>query len=285
MPKDKIPKQLILPERQALKIISLKSYIHELSEVPHRHDHYQLLWITKGHGSQSIDGISYPMQTNRVFLIRTGQIHKMEDLQRDGWMILFSDVLYNAIIKLFPALEQHGLLDVTAPQPFIDLDEKGILVYKNILPLLIEEQNSITPDIKLLATYLSSMLITANNMYVAENNVNTIQSNEAKSIVKQAKTLLEQNFKTQQQTQFYSDKLNISPRKLNAVLQTFYGITMHDLIQKRLLMESCILLASSSMNIKEICYHLGFADPAYFNRFFKKYMSTTPANYREHHKL
>jgi len=282
--KDPIPQQLILPKQEALKLVSLNAYIHELSKVPHRHDHYQLMWITKGHGYQSIDGISYAMETNRVFLIHTGQIHKMEDLERGGWMILFSDLLYKRVMQLFPELEQYGITDIAAVQPYVDLDDKGISVYQHILLLLKEEQQSGNPDGRLLEVYLSTLLLVAKQSYEAENNKRS-PSHEAQVLLKTVKRLLEQHFRQEQQVSFYCDQLHLHPRKLNALLKTYYGMTMHDLIQQRLLMESGILLASSPMNIKEIAYHLGFSDPAYFNRFFKKNMGVTPAQYRDTHML
>jgi AraC family transcriptional activator of pobA len=35
------------------------------------------------------------------------------------------------------------------------------------------------------------------------------------------------------------------------------------------------------MSFAEISYLLGFADPAYFSRFFKKHCSETPAQFRK----
>ena len=39
-------------------------------------------------------------------------------------------------------------------------------------------------------------------------------------------------------------------------------------------------LNSSSLNIKEICLNVGYSDPNYFSRSFKKYTGMTPGEYR-----
>jgi AraC family transcriptional regulator of arabinose operon len=39
------------------------------------------------------------------------------------------------------------------------------------------------------------------------------------------------------------------------------------------------LLKDSSLNISEICYELGFENPSYFSRFFKKTTGITPSDY------
>lgn len=40
-----------------------------------------------------------------------------------------------------------------------------------------------------------------------------------------------------------------------------------------------LLFTGSSAN--EICYQLGFKDPAYFSRFFQRYARLTPGEYRQ----
>ncbi|MCR4920374.1 MAG: helix-turn-helix transcriptional regulator [Bacteroidaceae bacterium] len=44
---------------------------------------------------------------------------------------------------------------------------------------------------------------------------------------------------------------------------------------------SCWLLRKTSLKINQICYKVGFDDPYYFSRFFKKIMGLPPQAYRE----
>ena len=41
------------------------------------------------------------------------------------------------------------------------------------------------------------------------------------------------------------------------------------------------LLNESDSSIKEVCYSVGFSDPNYFSRAFKKYEGVTPSEYKE----
>ena len=41
------------------------------------------------------------------------------------------------------------------------------------------------------------------------------------------------------------------------------------------------LLLFSASSVNEICYQLGFKDPAYFSRFFNRYANLTPGEYRQ----
>jgi AraC family transcriptional regulator, transcriptional activator of pobA len=55
-----------------------------------------------------------------------------------------------------------------------------------------------------------------------------------------------------------------------------------ELIHDRLLLEAKRNLVYTSMNISEVSYAVGFADPAYFTRFFKRLAGMSPKEFREH---
>jgi len=45
--------------------------------------------------------------------------------------------------------------------------------------------------------------------------------------------------------------------------------------------EATLLLKNSEMNISEIAYNLGFSDPLYFSKYFKKEIGVAPLQYRK----
>jgi AraC family 4-hydroxyphenylacetate 3-monooxygenase operon regulatory protein len=50
---------------------------------------------------------------------------------------------------------------------------------------------------------------------------------------------------------------------------------------ERLMQEAKRLLLFTGSSANEICYQLGFKDPAYFSRFFQRYAQLTPGEYRQ----
>ena len=76
--------------------------------------------------------------------------------------------------------------------------------------------------------------------------------------------------------------LNINPSCLNELTKRTTGITAGELIRNRVIDETKVLLYSSSKSGKEIAFKLGFDDPAYFSRFFRKYTGQTLKEFREH---
>ena len=48
------------------------------------------------------------------------------------------------------------------------------------------------------------------------------------------------------------------------------------IIHERLVREACTRLQQLDLPVEQIGYGLGFRDPAYFNRFFRKYRGASP---------
>ncbi len=68
---------------------------------------------------------------------------------------------------------------------------------------------------------------------------------------------------------------------INTLCRSVVGVTPGEYIKNRILLEAKRLLYNSSLNVKEISYHLGFEDPSYFNRFFKKNLGMTAGEFRQ----
>ncbi|MEP2935487.1 MAG: helix-turn-helix domain-containing protein [Gilvibacter sp.] len=70
-------------------------------------------------------------------------------------------------------------------------------------------------------------------------------------------------------------------KEVSHVLKDKVGITINGLLQQKKSLESRKEVALTSKSIKEIAFDLGFKDPAYFNRVFKKWVGKSPKVFRE----
>jgi len=110
------------------------------------------------------------------------------------------------------------------------------------------------------------------------------------SIVTKFNALLSSNFEERKTkntglptVSFMAEKLHISPRYLTDLLKQETGKTALELIHLFLLAEAKNLLAEGEMNIAEISYALGFENPTYFSRLFKKEVGISPNKFKDHH--
>lgn len=82
---------------------------------------------------------------------------------------------------------------------------------------------------------------------------------------------------------YMADQLHISPRYLSDLLKQETGKTAIELIHIHLIKEAKNLLTEGKMNISEISFSLGFENPNYFARLFKKEVGVPPNIYRNNH--
>jgi AraC-like DNA-binding protein len=80
---------------------------------------------------------------------------------------------------------------------------------------------------------------------------------------------------------FYAEKLNITTTYLSRLVNEIYDKSVSEFINERVVLEAKRIIRLSSKSIKEISFELGFEDPSYFSRFFKKHVRLTPVQYRK----
>jgi len=83
----------------------------------------------------------------------------------------------------------------------------------------------------------------------------------------------------------YAAALGVTPDRLHAHCQREKGFGPRAIIHERLVREACTRLQQLDLPVEQIGYGLGFRDPAYFNRFFRKYRGASPGSYRRQVRL
>ena len=78
----------------------------------------------------------------------------------------------------------------------------------------------------------------------------------------------------------YARLLGVTEARLNDICRRMANRPSKEVVHERLLQEACRLLRYSAVPVTEISYQLGFADPAYFSRFFTKRAGMPPSQFR-----
>ncbi|WP_417806007.1 helix-turn-helix domain-containing protein [Thalassospira lucentensis] len=92
--------------------------------------------------------------------------------------------------------------------------------------------------------------------------------------------VLELHFREHWNVADYAAVLGISERRLGSSVLRATGKSPLMMIHDRILREACVRLEQSPLGVAQIAYGLGFRDPAYFSRFFKRYIGEAPGAYR-----
>lgn len=80
--------------------------------------------------------------------------------------------------------------------------------------------------------------------------------------------------------QRYAEALEVKRDRLNVSVRRATGLSPQAYLHREIMRDACELLASTGLPVSQIAFRLGFADPAYFNRFFTRQSGQTPGKYR-----
>jgi AraC family transcriptional activator of pobA len=94
------------------------------------------------------------------------------------------------------------------------------------------------------------------------------------------RALLETAYAEHRPVGWYASALGVSESRLDRASRAVAGKSAHAAIQDRLMLEARRRLAYVAAPATKIAYELGFADAAYFWRFFRRRAGVTPAEFR-----
>ena len=92
--------------------------------------------------------------------------------------------------------------------------------------------------------------------------------------------LLDIHITTHKQVSQYTDLMNLSPYQLNEITKATLGKTPSALINEHIILEAKRHLLATPNQIKDIADQLGYEDPSYFIRFFRKHTGYSPEAFR-----
>jgi len=98
--------------------------------------------------------------------------------------------------------------------------------------------------------------------------------------VRRYRALVEAQFRQQPSLAALADTLGITSTQLNRVCHQVLGHSALAVLHARLVLEAQRDLAYTTLSIKQIALGLGFAEAAYFTRFFQRHTGHTPTGWR-----
>jgi AraC family transcriptional regulator, transcriptional activator of pobA len=271
------PKALNEFENFSIREITELVEKNDLVQDTHRHDFFFILALLKGKGDHTIDFIPYKIKNHTIFFMRPGQVHQLNlKAGSKGYLIQFKKDFYLTNEK------DSGLLLRKASSKNIQQpDVKTFSKLYSILKEIFRESN--TKDEKYSEVINASFniffieLVRYQQKLEPDMDKGTVLNHDR---LEDFMELLDAHiFKNKQPVQ-YAKLLNLTPFQLNTITKTALGKTSSELINEQIILESKRYLLSTSNQIKEIAYHLGYEDTSYFIRFFKKHTGLSPEAFR-----
>jgi AraC-like DNA-binding protein len=226
-----------------------------------------------------------------IVLIDSGSITYNLDLQditlTDGHLLfampnqVFTPPAKTDDLKYFKVLFDENTLALLPQQfPFlvnplnsqtIVFDNTASARVKNVFEILnqILEADKNSTDTEITLAYLNLLLAELNSAYFKNKEPVTILNNNLSKFI-EFKLVVETHLTEQPSVNAIAEKLALTTNSLYRIVKEYSGSSPKDFLTNRLMIEAQRKLNYSSLSVKELAYELGFNDPDYFSRLFKK---------------
>ncbi|RBL91375.1 helix-turn-helix domain-containing protein [Chitinophaga flava] len=261
-------------------MIDIKDLDQPLPDQPRRIMKYVLVYCSSGKLDVFVDHTAFTLQPGDVITITSGQIHHIRKTPKaKGFILEFTLDFFCKDDRDIELIFHNGLFCHFAMNEVIPVDKT---ILETQLELIREELQQ-QPYQYLISIHsrITLMLVAINRAKVQRGD--EIWKPEALFLrfLEAVRDNFEQNYTLKQ----FASLLGTTEAKLNEQSRLHAGKTAQNVIYGLVTSEAKRLLTYGDLSVKEIAYKLGFNDPFYFSKFFKKQAELSPKQFKEQYTL
>lgn len=253
-------------------------YLTDAGFFPHAAHHYRersegleeyiFLCCTSGRGMVEIDGQTYPLAENEVFCIPRLCKHRYWADEEDPWSLLWvhfkgEDCRYYPLDSL--RVYRFAAAETVQRMEFLF----------NLLFHTLEQDYTLGNFIYL--SQLLALILGETYAHRQETGTTALQNRQVTRAVRFMYRHIGQDLTLAE----LSQAVGLSQSSLSAVFKQCTGHAPMDFFTRLKMKEACNLLRSGREYIYEVAQHLGYKDPYYFSRAFKKVVGVSPRDYQK----
>ncbi|HEY6869954.1 MAG TPA: helix-turn-helix domain-containing protein [Novosphingobium sp.] len=276
----------IAPEFVHIEAISARATRYEGTIAPHTHPGiFQLLLLERGAGTLTGDGVRRDLAPAALAVLPSGSIHAFRFVPgTEGWVL---SIATNLLGALQVSGQRRADLAALAQATALGLDpgcpaaRRLGWLFREIAGELAEGHGGQLPAL-LLAT-LALLLTQVDALLAREARPTAVPvqpPDRGEQLVRRFRTLVDQHYRAGWPVARYAAQLGTTTPTLTRVCRRSLGRAPGEVVLDRLLLEAMRALTYSSSAISEIAHDLGFSDPAYFARFFRRRTGATASRFR-----
>jgi len=258
--------------------IAERSRLHDWEIGVHRHESlFQLLAIRSGSCEATLDGQRLKLRGPCLVTVPALVVHGFHfspDVK--GIVATVLEQRVQGLLDSDPALKEH----VLRPHAEAITREASAEIDRAVQALLREyhghaDWRGIALDVTLL-----HLLVLAGRTLTDMARDDPPHSQRVLDHVQRFRQAIARRFREQPSMAACAGELGITPTQLNRACQQVLGHNALGVLHARLLLEAQRELAYTTMSVKQIAFGLGFADAAYFTRFFQRGTGRSPSAWR-----
>ena len=249
---------------------------------------YNIMLILEGSDVVAVNGRSRQIERGLIICSIPGEVWEFPaDPQLKVLNLIFEKEFLLSFFNDPHFLDRFDYLQADRSTPFLKPDEP---TFERILSLFQEMKGEIIrheeKDQHILRAMLyGTMMLLQRVPMVDAEQVETVQRSltdiPVSRYVDDFVQLVNDHFHEEHGTEFYADRLCITPNYLNKIVRQSLGKSAKTYILDQILAEACRQLKYTTLPVADIAVQLHFDTATYFVRLFKKHMAMTPLEYRE----
>ena len=270
----------LLPDFIHCETIESRSKAYNWEIKQHIHTQlYQVFLIDSGAGFLLLDDNEIPFFAPCIIAVPPNNLHGFcYTVPTDGRVMTLSDGYFDTLFKTSPkvilAMGQVQLIAVTAEKSKFD----------RLIRLIDHISNELYEDFSekqiALQAYLSLLLVEIYR-FTKQNEVDLKRDNRQLQYFQDFLKNIKKSYSAIKTIREYAQELNITTVHLNRICQSVVQKSASQMVEAYIIAEAKKYLSHTSYSISEISYMLDFNDSAYFSRWFKKHMETSPKAFRD----
>lgn len=243
-------------------------YNHQVIRPEGRPD-YQIIYITKGLGSFTIDGTSIELTQGQLILYPPGSpqmYHYLASKQTAYYWMHFVGVKNH--LELEPLFAKGPkIIDIGVQPPICDAFEAIISEFINREQYYTQISNH----------YLYTLLLTI----LRHHQKSQIKHSTIETNIHETANYMRNHYAKKNSLQVYADYSHLSISRFITNFQSVFNQSPMKYLKKIRLENAAWLLLNTSQPISDIAISIGYDDPLYFSRAFKKEYHISPTAYRK----
>ncbi len=246
----------------------------------HAHNNqFQIFIILEGETQLLYDKQVYHIQAPAFITVPKNTDHGFEHLTPlKGWIISLSDnMLEHMVRREAEVIEAIELFQVTK----VVVGEYSEEIFSTMLRCIAEFQSD-QPGRLLMLEHLVGQFIVQLRRLPRDLQQRIFIANNASIIYYRRFTqLIRQSITYKKNIEEYASDLKITSGHLSRICNTIAFKSPKEIIMDYYITQAQLLFVNGEKTIAEVSYDLGFDDPSYFSRVFKRKIGLTPNEFRK----